>query len=119
MAVYQSLHRLDAVLFQDSLNTANGVALAIQQTADATQQIDVVRTIITPAAGSLHRFDLGEPRFPEPQHMLRNIEIVSDLAYGSKRIRRFVQVQDPCGSPEAFSSEVESVRVKKTRQSRG
>ncbi len=67
-------------------------------------EIDIVRTIVSPAAGSLHRFDLSEPRFPEPQNMLRYIEIVSDLAYGSKRIRRFVQVQDPCGSPSLHLS---------------
>ena len=49
---------------------------------------------IAPAA-SLHRLDLGESRFPEPQDVLRNVEIVGDLADGSEGIRRLVQMLAP------------------------
>src|SRR5439155_22537389 len=37
--VRQPLHRLDAMLFEDALHAADGVALAVQQPADAFQQI--------------------------------------------------------------------------------
>ena len=67
--------------------------------ADAPKQIDIVRAIIAPAAAALHRLDLGEPRFPEPQHVLRNVEIAGDLADGSERIRRLVQMPAPVQSP--------------------
>ncbi len=44
-------HEADALFFQDSLNTADRVAFAIKQMADAFQQFDVVRPVIsTPAA---------------------------------------------------------------------
>src|SRR5208283_3844666 len=43
--------------------------------------------------------DLGEPRLPEPQHVLRNVEVVGDLADGSERIRRLVQMLAPLRSP--------------------
>ena len=83
------------MLFQDPLHAADGVALAVQQAADAAQQIDIVRAIIAPAAAALHRLDLGEPRLPEPQHMLGDVEIVGDLADGSECIRRLVQMPAP------------------------
>ena len=59
------------------------------------QQIDVVGAVIAAAAAALHRLDLGEPRLPEPQHVLGNVEIVGDLADGTERIRRLVQMPAP------------------------
>ncbi len=97
--VGEALHRFDAVLFQDPLHAADGVALAVQQAADALEQIDVVGAVVAPAAAALHRLDLGEPRLPEPQHVLGNVEIVSDLADGTERIRRLVQMPAPLSSP--------------------
>jgi hypothetical protein len=57
--------------------------------ADAAQQIDVVRAIVTPAAAALQRADLRETGFPETQDMLRQIEVVRDLADRAKGIRAF------------------------------
>ena len=91
-AVGQRLHRLDAVLFQDPLHAADGVALAVQQPADALEEIDVVGPVVAAAAAALHRLDLREARLPEPQHVLGNVEIVSDFADGAERIRRLVQM---------------------------
>ena len=96
--VGEALHRFDAVLFQDPLHAADGVALAVEQPADALEQIDVVGPVITPPAASLHRLDLGEPRLPKPQHVLGNVEFVSDLADGTERIRRLVQMLAPLNS---------------------
>src|SRR4051794_17548433 len=93
--VGDALHRLDAVLFQDPLHAADGVALAVQQAADALEQIDVVGAVIAPPAAALHRLDLGEPRLPKTQNVLWDIEIVSDLADGTERIRRLVQMPAP------------------------
>src|SRR4029078_5215152 len=69
--VGKSLHRFDAVLFQDPLHTANGVALAVQQTANALEQIDIVGTVVPPPAASLHRLYLGEPPLPQPAQRAR------------------------------------------------
>ena len=87
------------MFFEDALHPADGVALAVQQPPDALEQIDVVGAILTPAPAPLHRLDLGEPGLPEPQDVLGNIEIVSDLADGSERIRRLVQGLLPYRSP--------------------
>ena len=95
--VGDALHRLDAMFFQDPLHAADGIAFAVQQPADALEQVDVVGAIVTASAAALHRLDLREARFPEPQHMLRDIEFVSDLADGTERIRRLVQMPAPLG----------------------
>jgi hypothetical protein len=86
------------VLFEDPLHAADGVALAVQQPADTLEQIDVVGAVITPPAASLHRLDLGEPRLPEPQHVLGDVEFFSDFADGAERIRRLVQMPAPLNS---------------------
>ena len=74
------LHELDAVILQDALRAADRVALAVEQMADAAQQIDVVGPVIAAAAAALHRLDLLEAGFPEAQHVLRQVEIVRDFA---------------------------------------
>ncbi len=93
--VSQSLDRLDPLLAQNPLHTADGVALAIKQAADATQQIDIVGAIVAAPAAALHRLDLGEAGFPEAQHVLRDVEIVGDLADGPECIGGLVQMPHP------------------------
>src|SRR5262249_18841094 len=90
--VGKALNRFDAVLFQDPLHAADSVTLAIQQAANALEQVDVVGPVVTPPAASLHRLDLGEPRLPETQYVLGNVELFSDFADGAERIRRLVQM---------------------------
>jgi hypothetical protein len=58
--------------------------------ADAAQQVDVVGTIVAPAAAALQRSDLGETRFPEAQDVLRQVEVVGDLADSAEGVRAFV-----------------------------
>src|SRR5215472_3558522 len=79
------------LLAQNPLHAADRIALAVQQMADATQEIDVVGTIIAAAAAALHRTDLGKAGFPEPQHVLRHVEVVGDLADGAECFRRLFQ----------------------------
>ena len=93
--------RLDVarpLLLEDALHAADGVALAVQQAADALEQVDIIRAVIAPPAAALHRLDLGEPRLPEPQHVLGNVEFFSDFADGAERIRRLVQMLAPLDS---------------------
>src|SRR5262249_3840025 len=87
-------HRLDgpdALLAQDALHPANGVAVRVKQPPDAAQKINILRTIIAPAAAALHRPDMRETTLPEPQHMLWQIKFVCDLADGAECVGRLVQ----------------------------
>src|SRR3984893_16785963 len=94
-SIRQPLHRRDAVLFENALHPADGVTLAVQKTADAPEQVDIVRAVVAPAAAPLHRLDLGAPGLPEPQHVLGDVEVGGDLADGPERIRRLVQMPAP------------------------
>jgi hypothetical protein len=51
-------HMANALLFQDSLDTFDGVALAIEQMADAAQQLDIIGAVVSAPTASLHWFDL-------------------------------------------------------------
>src|SRR5580698_2924199 len=93
--VRKPLHGCDAMLFQNALYAADRVAFAVKKTTNSPQQVDVVGPVVSAAPASLHRLYLGEPCLPEPQDVLRNVEIVSDLADGSEGIRRFVQMLAP------------------------
>jgi hypothetical protein len=54
--------------------------MIIKQMADALEQFDIFGAIVTPPAAALHRLDLGKARFPEAQNVLRQVEVVGDLA---------------------------------------
>src|SRR5947209_12904763 len=82
------LYELDAVILQDALRAADRVALAVKQMADAAQEVDIVRPVIAPAAAALHRLDLLKARFPETQHVLRQVEVVFDFADRPERFGR-------------------------------
>src|SRR5438093_3492182 len=82
------LNELDPLVPENALHAANGIALAVEQVTNPTQQIDVVGPIIAPAAAAFHRLDLGEPGLPETQHVLRQVEFVGDFADGAERVRR-------------------------------
>src|SRR6185312_5421787 len=88
------LHEFDALLAQDALHAADGVTLAVEQMADATQQLDVIRPIIATAAAPLHRIDIAEARLPETQYVLRQIELVRNLADGTKCVGRLAIQSD-------------------------
>src|SRR6185437_4638919 len=78
-----------ALVSKNLLRTLDRETLAIQQRADAAQEIDIFGAIVAAAAGALDRTDLRETAFPEPQHMLRDIQFGRDLADGAERFRRF------------------------------
>ena len=54
------------------------------------QQVDVVGPVVAPAAAALQRLDLGEAGLPEAQHVLRQVEVVGDLADGAEGVRALV-----------------------------
>ena len=90
-ALPHRLHRAQSLLAQDALNPADGVAVAVEQMPNTAQKIDILRAIIAPAAAALHRLDVGKAALPEPQHMLRQIELVCDLADRPECVGRLVQ----------------------------
>src|SRR5581483_1126324 len=79
------------LLAQNALHAPDRVTLAVEEMANAAQQIDVVTPVITPAAAALHRLDLRKPAFPEPQHVLRHVDLFGDFADGAESVGRFVQ----------------------------
>src|SRR6185503_20638479 len=62
---------------------------------DASQEVDIVGPIIASTATALQRFDLAEPRLPEAQDMLRQVEVICDLANGTEGVRPFLHVPSP------------------------
>src|SRR5258708_6170571 len=67
------LRQAPAPLLQKALHALNGVAVLIEQRADAAQEIDILRPLITTPAAALLRTDLAELAFPRPQPVLRAI----------------------------------------------
>jgi hypothetical protein len=86
----------EAPFFQHLLHAANGEAIGLKQAANTTQQIYIFGTIKAPAAGPLHRLDLGETAFPEAQNMLRHIKLQGDFADGAKGVRRLEGRGESC-----------------------
>lgn len=82
-------------LTQQFLNTLDSVTIDIEKVSDAPQKLHIIGAVITPPATTLHRPDLREFRFPEPQDMLRQIKLIGHLADSTKgacRFFRFVRV---------------------------
>ena len=73
-------HGAQAAFLQHLLHALDGEPIAIEQRANAFQQVNIVGTVIAAAASALDRLDLGEAAFPEAQHMLRHVQFVRDLA---------------------------------------
>src|SRR6266496_1337660 len=74
------LHEMHALLAQKTLNAADSIALAIEEMADSAQEIEVLRPVIAAPTAALHRPDLMEAAFPEPQHVLRKLELLRHFA---------------------------------------
>src|SRR6056297_3425880 len=87
LAAPDCLDGAHTLALENALNALDRVAFGIEQAADALEQIDIARTIIAPPARPLERFDLRESCFPEAQHMLGQVEILSDFADGTKSVR--------------------------------
>src|SRR5690606_3523776 len=80
------LDGIDAVLAQDLLYALDGVAFAMQEMANAAQQLEILGPIVATTAAALHRFDLVELDLPEAQHVLWDLELVSDFTDGPERL---------------------------------
>src|SRR5256886_12068836 len=74
------LHEMHALLAPKPLNAADSIALAIAEMADSAQEIEVLRPVIAAATAARHRPDLMEAAFPEPPHVLRQLELLRHFA---------------------------------------
>jgi hypothetical protein len=74
------------------LDPANRIALAVEQTVDATRKRDVVRAIIAAVAGALERAQLRELGFPIAQYVLRDAELGAQFANRTEGVRRLFAV---------------------------
>jgi len=105
------LHGLRTILLQDALHALDRIAFAIEEMADAFEQIDIVGAVIAPSTAALERPNLPEPCFPKPQDVLRNIEVLGDFAdrsegvgalvhhaYSGSRRRRIIRPRRQCRS---------------------
>src|SRR4029450_7653748 len=81
------LHEMHPLLPQETLNAADGIALAIKEMADSAQEIEVLRPVIAAPTAALHRPDLMEAAFPEPQAVVRKLEFLRHFADRSECAR--------------------------------
>ena len=81
---------LVAVLAQEFLHAFNGVTLVVEHMPDALDQFHVLRPVIAAATAALHRLDLGETRFPEAQHVLRQVKVFGNLGNGAEGVGALV-----------------------------
>src|SRR4029078_5074010 len=58
------LHEADPLLAQDPLHAANGVALAVEEMADAAQEVDVLGPVIPATPAAFPRPPLRAQHFP-------------------------------------------------------
>src|SRR5690625_1389272 len=85
--------------FQQLLNPLDGVAVAVEQIANAAQQFDVLGTVVPPPAAALERLDLRKLRFPKAQNVLRDIQLPGNLtnrAEGGSRLSILSQSAHDC-----------------------
>ena len=73
-------------LAQQTLNTADGVALHVQQVPDGGQQREVFGAVVATATAALQRLDFRELGFPEPQHVLGDIQLFGSFADVAERV---------------------------------
>ncbi len=101
--------RLSALSLEELLNALDRVAFIVLQTPDEPEPLDVVGSIIASAAGPFEGPELGKARFPETQHMLRQIHRSRDFADRSiglgtflhRRPRRRAGARESSGPPSA------------------
>ena len=78
------MHPAWTPLAQQALDTLDGIAFAVEQIADAAQQVDVFGPVIAASAAAFQGPDLAELAFPKPQDVLRNVEFPADFADRTK-----------------------------------
>src|SRR5262245_6640228 len=70
------------LLSQETLDATDRVSLAIEKMANAAQEIEIVRSVVTATAAAFHRPDLAETTFPEAQYVLWNFQLLRHFADG-------------------------------------
>src|SRR5215212_8765916 len=101
LAAPDRLDETNALCFENSLHAADREALAVEQMPDPLEEIDIVGAVIAPPAAALERLDLGEPRLPEPQDVLGNVEVLRDLGDRAERVWALVHGERRSGAPGA------------------
>ena len=114
------LHVAHPLLLQDALDALDGISLAVEEMADAAQEVDIVRPVVAPAAAALQRLDLRKARFPETQHMLWQLEVFRHLADRPECVRPLVHNRPllTCGTTCPSGPATPAAR-KATRSRRG
>jgi len=84
-----ALH-LERPFAHQPLHALDRVAVRIEQLADPGEKFHVLRPVVAPAAATLQRPDLRKLALPEAQDVLRNVELLGDLADGAEGRRRFL-----------------------------
>ena len=108
-------HRLGALLAQHLLHPFDRQAFVVKKKTDRPQQLDVLGPVIASSAAALERPDMRKSGLPKSQHVLRQVELLGDLADRAeglwglvlRRVRRFAaQLSASVGSPlmRAFST---------------
>jgi hypothetical protein len=81
--------RRAALTFEEFLRALDRVAFIIEKASDASKEVDILGTVVAPAATALEGTHLRKLAFPKAEDMLGDVEIVGDLAYRSKRASGF------------------------------
>ena len=71
------------------LDSADRIAVLVEQPVDPVGERDVGGTVITAIAGALKRPQLWEASLPVAQYMLRDTEVAGELADGSESLVAF------------------------------
>ena len=64
------------------LDSADGIAVLVEKAVDAVRQRNVSRTVVATITGALEWAKLRETRFPIAEDVLRNAQILGELADG-------------------------------------
>src|SRR5690349_14715773 len=71
--------RLQPAFAQQALHALDRVALGVEQITYTPEQRDILRPVVAPPAAALQRLELWKLRLPEPEDMLRDMQILRDL----------------------------------------
>src|SRR5262249_61763743 len=87
----------------ESSHCRTGDAFPEESRTNPPLTLHALRTLVTPPPAAFHRPALRKAPLPNPQHMLRQIEIVRDPTVLTKGVGRLVQSRLSVGSELYFT----------------
>src|SRR5215212_6264278 len=90
IATADSLNEADPLGFDDALHPADRKTLPVQKVPDPLEEIHVVGAIVAPSTAALEWPDLVEASLPEPEDVLRKVEILRYLGNRAEGIGALV-----------------------------